>query len=221
MQRLIGVTNLIGNYEMEALLNYLGDEFADFNTIEINCAINLAMAGHLGIDERSKIHFNSFTPLFLSTILSAYRSYRLKIVANHNNEFANAEATKTIIIVTEPTPAEKFEAAKRSCINAFENFITDVPVAYMDKIYDQLNEYKIYTASREEQEKFEAKARENIDFRAKKETHFADVLKQITGGTSQGFNSLISEAKKLAVKALFTKYANNKEAFYDLFKINL
>ena len=216
-QRVIGVNNLIGDAEMDILVNYLGDEFPDFNVIEITCALMMASAGHLNIAERDLQHYQSISPKFLNTILSSYRQYRLKIMARHDNEFADSEAVNNAKPAAAPTAAQLFETNKRLCLNNFDAFLVDGPLMYLDKVYDFLRDQKIYVANNAERHKFEEKAKDNLKLRAKKEAAVADILKSFNHGDGRGINAVITEAKKLAVMAFFTKHQANPNGFLQLF----
>lgn len=214
LQRSVGINQLLGDPEMERLITFLQDEFEDMNILELDCAINLANGGHLFVEKDGQ-HYQNFTALWLKTILTPFRVYRLKLITKHNNEVAEMEL-KELAVPAEPISAEQLlEIDKKYIIGCYENFTNGIPLAFHYRIYDVLSRNNLIIVTRDEQQNFEAKARDNIRRRASKDERAKTLLSAIELMTDIGTDGLIREAKKLAVEAFFTKWmtAEVKESY--------
>lgn len=206
IQRSIGVSQLIGEYEMERLMNFLMDEFDDFNLLEIDCAINLANAGHISVKENGN-PYGSFTPLYLAGILQPYRQHRLAIVAKHNNETNDMFLAENRAPAKEPTPEEIVQADKAMINTCYQSFLTGSPTFFLDKVYDKA--YGIYSDLPYFNE-FTEKAIEVLRLKSKKDKRVKEIIQAFDQRLDFGVKSVTLEAKKLAILSYFTQLQNKE-----------
>jgi hypothetical protein len=73
----IGVKEELSQEELFMNVNFIRENFNELNLVDINEAINLSLKGVLNVDVE---HYQSFTPLYISKILNAYKDYRNNII---------------------------------------------------------------------------------------------------------------------------------------------
>jgi hypothetical protein len=73
----LGIKDEMTEVELELNTRYLKEEFPDFTLEKIRLAIKYSLKGELKCDIKP---YGAFSPLYISTILNAYRRYDQKIV---------------------------------------------------------------------------------------------------------------------------------------------
>ena len=73
----IGIKEELSQEELFMNVNFIRENFSEFNLIDINQAINLSIKGALNVDVE---HYQSFTPLYISKILLAYKKYKGEVI---------------------------------------------------------------------------------------------------------------------------------------------
>jgi hypothetical protein len=109
----IGIKEELSQEELFMNLNFIRENFSELNIVDINQAIDLSIKGDLQVDVE---HYQSFTPLYISKILKAYKEYRGKVIYAIRDKIEKVE-NKPI----ELTIDEKIEITKKSLISVFSN----------------------------------------------------------------------------------------------------
>jgi len=73
----IGVKEELSQEELFMNVNFIRENFSELNLVDINQAINLSIKGALNVDVE---HYQSFTPLYISKILNAYKKYKGEVI---------------------------------------------------------------------------------------------------------------------------------------------
>ena len=73
----IGVKEELTQEELFMNINFIKDNFSELNLMDIDQAINLSIKGDLDVDVE---HYQSFTPLYISRILKAYKIYKGEVM---------------------------------------------------------------------------------------------------------------------------------------------
>lgn len=106
---LCGVKPLPDNKEMELFVIYISRHFNRFSLMEIDNAFNLATAGKLNINAE---HYQSFSVIYISKILNAYKDYKGGYVLEYQ-KLLEEQSVKPL------TDEDRFE---KMIENVLENF---------------------------------------------------------------------------------------------------
>lgn len=123
---LVWIFNLIGLKEFPdktqklVLLNYIKNHFANFTLDEIKIAYEIGIKGGLNIDMK---HFQIFSPMYLETVMQAYRKKRFDIIENNKQD---PEIDKK-----EEEKKDK-EAIIRSLKKAYQEYIETGKISYLE-----------------------------------------------------------------------------------------
>ena len=102
----IGIKEELSQEELFMNVTFIRENFSELNLVDIDQAINLSLRGDLNVDVE---HYQSFTPLYISKILNAYKEYRGKIICSIRERIEKLEN-----VPKEPTLEERIELAKTS-----------------------------------------------------------------------------------------------------------
>ena len=102
----IGIKEELSQEELFMNITFIRENFNELNLVDIDQAINLSLKGDLDIDVE---HYQSFTPLYISKILKAYKEYRGKVIFDIRQKINKIEN-----VAKEPTIEERLEIAKTS-----------------------------------------------------------------------------------------------------------
>jgi len=100
----IGIKEDLSKEEILMNVNFIRENFNELNLIDINEAINLSLTDALDVDVR---HFQSFTPLYISSILVAYKKYRSKVIIDIRQSLSKLENKPP-----PPTDQERIDSCK-------------------------------------------------------------------------------------------------------------
>lgn len=90
--------------ELVLLAQFITSNYPNINIDEINLAINLSLTDKLDVDVRT---FNTFSPMYVSRILNAYREYKLKAFKEISERKQKEE--QKVIMEKNVTPKEKMD----------------------------------------------------------------------------------------------------------------
>lgn len=111
---LTGVKPLPTDDEIRMLVEYIAEHFYRYSLMEVDNAFNLATAGKLDIEAD---HYQSFSVIYISKILNAYKRYNGKYIIDYRNQIADLEKKSL-----EPTEEEKFTMMVENILEGFDNF---------------------------------------------------------------------------------------------------
>lgn len=223
LQRFVGTSRLLGDDEMEDLIEYLSDEFPDFASDEIVNAVKLAVAGKLAVtDGRGREigaeHFNEFGALYLQRILRPYQNFRGSIIRKYYDieEQMRREAERAKI--KPPTEEQQWALRTSHAISCFDSYKNGGPMAGLHLVHETLLQAGLFPNEHEERfEKFKALAKQNVEIEARKGNTKAKSLLQImqTSDILTNTASLEHEAKVLMVKAYFAELKQTDKELRD------
>jgi len=126
---MLGIKEEATGDEMAYNCRFIKEEYQDFTIEKIKLAIKYSIRGLLNVDVKP---YGSFSPLYISTILNAYRQYDSKVVADvlkekHKSETISENATK------EYSDEQKYlnrleylEYYKKECVNGYMTDFKDI-----------------------------------------------------------------------------------------------
>lgn len=104
----IGIKEELTEEEIYTNVNFIKENFSQLSLVDIEQAMNLSINGELDINVE---HYQSFTPMYISKILNAYKQYRGKIVIGINKKLSTLELKEQTNNVS---IAEKLEITKEN-----------------------------------------------------------------------------------------------------------
>lgn len=108
----LGIKDELTKEEILMNVNFVRENFNELNLTDITEAINLSLKGSLEVDVRA---FQSFTPVYISTILIAYKKYRSKVIID-----VRAVLSKLENKPKPPTDQERIELCRANMINMYQ-----------------------------------------------------------------------------------------------------
>lgn len=132
----IGIKDELTQDEILMNINFIRENFNDLNIEDINQAINLSLNGKLEVDVE---HYNSFTPMYISRILLAYRKYRGEVIVSIRNQISKIENEKPKIYSEE----DKLRLAKDNLNLLFNSKDDDKFYDYGSVCYDFIKKNKL------------------------------------------------------------------------------
>lgn len=207
IQKQVGIKQLLDHDDNDTIMMFLRREFPDFNIFELQSAFLLADGGHLNIVEihggqqikSDTKHYGEFTCAYLKKILTPYRQYRAKVINRHLDE----EMAMVLKMMDSEQPAEtpeqKLLKDKQFLISAYNNYTTGLPIYGLNRLYDMLNQRGIVNFTTDLKQKFKTQAVQKLTTESKKDPRIKSIVQAFNKGLQIGKNSVIQEAKKLAV----------------------
>lgn len=218
------MSRLLGDEEMDDLIEYLTDEFSDLSTEEIENAVKLAVAGKITIingqgREIGAEHFNEFGALYLQRILKPYQNYRGSIVRKYYEGQDALEAEEKEKNKPPRTAEEDRQAMIKLALSNFESFKAKEPILVgLHLVFDCLQAEGLcqYDETRMKQFKEAAIANANRGKRT-------DLSAAKSAGAIMQNNDLVSKSlqmdiKVLAVKAYFSELKELNAELSDYLK---
>lgn len=222
VQRAIGVGQLIGDLEMEWLIESFTRELTDFSIEEILYAIELLSYDHLEVEKR---HFQAFTALYLNPVFAAYRKLRFSVL---NKYYKAEDKIRELEIKTStpgPTPEQVFLSKKNLTLSAFENFKSSITIMGLPQIFDFLWDLRLIPFDKNQMLNFEVLAALELKLLAKQGgidrinyDSYCFYLKHEKGGLTNkknntqyetcrvGYNAIVNKTKECAVKKVFVDF---------------
>lgn len=87
MSMFVGITPAPDETLRLMIINFINKSYKDMSKEEMDDAINMAISGKLGIEEKNLVHYNQLSSTWLGRIFNAYKAYRTK----HMIEFSRNE----------------------------------------------------------------------------------------------------------------------------------
>lgn len=223
LQRTQGINQLIGDHEMEELIEFFLEQLKDFTLTEIKHAFRLKAAQLIDVQKRDQ--WQVFTAGALMPTLIEYRKLRAEVLRKYFDAEdkileAEKEANKPKL-----TKEQIFIINKQLCEAAFDNYKNKIPVLGLHKVFDILWELNLIPYTVEKMNSFELMAVKDIKSRANqdkegKEIYHAYLFSLNCDINIQnpkerikdpkafdkklfGYNSLIHRTKELATQQVF------------------
>lgn len=160
----MGINQLIGDSEMEMLIEFMVENCPDLSIEEIGYSIKLAVAGHIEV----KIdHWQAFTAQYIYPILVKYRLLRAKISTKYYDELDKLTAKEIQEAKPELSKEEVFLNNKKLCQVAFDNYKLKISVIGMHKVFDILWDLDLIPYKTERMNHFEVIAASELKSLAK------------------------------------------------------
>lgn len=238
LQRFVGINQLIGDPEMEMLLEFLAEELKDFSITEIEYAIKLAVAGHI---EAKIDHWQAFTAQYLYPIFNKYRLLRSAVLNKYYT--AEDELVSKSIKIQKPqlTKEEDFLQKKRMCESAFDNYKLTIPVIGMPKVFDVLWDLNLIPYTAERMRSFEKIAASELKVAAKHggvdkaiyDAYLFSIKSKIDLSVSchaknkkeyelklTGHNAIVNKTKEVATRNVFAYLVESNTEISTYFETN-
>lgn len=224
LQRFVGTSRLLGDDEMEDLIEYLQDEFPDMATDEIDNAVKLAVAEKIVVtDARGRVmgaeHFNEFGALYLHRILKPYQNYRGSIIRKYYEGEEALRAAEKKKSTPAPTAEQLRVNAISHALSCFDSFSKEQPMAGLHLVFDTLQGEGLMKYDEARMQQFRDKAKENLEKEAKRGNTRAKSLLDVLKGSDIVSNSLDWDIKALAVKAYFSELIQMEAKLSDYLKL--
>ena len=165
-----GVKPIPSDEEIRLFVEYVAEHFYRLSLLEIDNAFNLATAGVLNIDAS---HYQSFSVIYISKIINAYKDYKGKFILEYQAELEKKEKK-------EPTESERLHMMVDAILDSFDSYKENPTYNEFGYVaYDFLNNLGLINFTKEVKMKILEKAREKTIERLtiRKKEH--------TGGTSE------------------------------------
>jgi|TARA_B100001094_G_scaffold250781_2_gene248415 hypothetical protein len=199
---LTGVKPLPTDDEIRMLVEYIAEHFYRFSLMEIDNAFSLATAGKLDIEAD---HYQSFSVIYISKIINAYKRYNGKYIIDYRNEIAALERK-----AAEPNEEEKIKMLIENILEGFDNFKEEPKYNHFGYIaYDFLSKLGVIDIDKETKAIILEQARKMAveDIREKKlkekqkhlKTEFANQIEDILNDASGKQDKVIRICKNLGL----------------------
>ena len=199
---LTGVKPLPTDDEIRMLVEYIAEHFYRFSLMEIDNAFSLATAGKLDIEAD---HYQSFSVIYISKIINAYKRYNGKYIIDYRNEIAALERK-----AAEPNEEEKIKMLVENILEGFDNFKEEPKYNHFGYIaYDFLSKLGVIDIDKETKAIILEQARKMAveDIREKKlkekqkhlKTEFANQIEDILNDASGKQDKVIRICKNLGL----------------------
>jgi hypothetical protein len=199
---LTGVKPLPTDDEIRMLVEYIAEHFYRFSLMEIDNAFSLATAGKLDIEAD---HYQSFSVIYISKIINAYKRYNGKYIIDYRNEIAALERK-----AAEPNEEEKIKMLIENILEGFDNFKEEPKYNHFGYIaYDFLSKLGVIDIDNESKASILEQARKMAveDIREKKlkekqkhlKTEFANQIEDILNDASGKQDKVIRICKNLGL----------------------
>jgi hypothetical protein len=199
---LTGVKPLPTDDEIRMLVEYIAEHFYRFSLMEIDNAFSLATAGKLDIEAD---HYQSFSVIYISKIINAYKRYNGKYIIDYRNEIAALERK-----AAEPNEEEKIKMLVENILEGFDNFKEEPKYNHFGYIaYDFLSKLGVIDIDKETKAIILEQARKMAveDIREKKlnekqkhlKNEFANQIEDILNDASGKQDKVIRICKNLGL----------------------
>jgi len=137
----IGIKEELSQEELFMNVNFIRENFSELNLVDINQAINLSLNGSLNTDVE---HYQSFTPLYISKILLAYKKYKGEVIFDIRDSINKIEEKPKQLSITDRIALTRASLSvlyeKRNDKNFYD---------YGNVTYDFIKKNKLYTITKE------------------------------------------------------------------------
>jgi len=199
---LTGVKPLPVDDEIRMLVEYIAEHFYRFSLMEIDNAFSLATAGKLDIEAD---HYQSFSVIYISKIINAYKRFNGKYIIDYRNEIAALERK-----AAEPNEEEKIKMLVENILEGFDNFKEEPKYNHFGYIaYDFLSKLGVIDIDKETKAIILEQARKMAveDIREKKlnekqkhlKNEFANQIEDILNDASGKQDKVIRICKNLGL----------------------
>jgi hypothetical protein len=205
------------------LLNHIVNSYANLTINEIKKAFEMGIKGEIEVDMN---HYQTFSPMYFSSVVNAYIEYRKKIVAQINRERVEQQAVRN-----EPTEQEKQENNNRFLFNFIytpyleycKRGVLDFGIVPISHIFLTLEDLKIINVTNKEKKELHAdvtlrigailKKRVAENPATKNEIEFKNKVAKVLNGEFQKYRDaeIIEECRRLTILKTFEDYRVQKK----------
>ena len=184
---LCGVKPLPNDEEMFLFVEYVAHHFYRLSLIEVDNAFSMATAGKLDIDAD---HYQSFSVIYISKILSSYNDYKGKYILEYKKKLELSEKKETTreerFVMMLDTILESFEKYKeKPTFNEFGyisyDFLSKLDIIHLDNETKaeirEISRKEIVEELREKKRQHQAGTKEFIEV----QNQITDILEDMTG----------------------------------------
>lgn len=137
-----GVREELTQDEIHMNLTFVRENFSELNLVDIKEAIDLSLKGKLQVDVE---HYQSFTPIYISRILTAYKKYRGSVIVKIRKELETIENNKP----KQFSDNEKLKLAKDNLQVLYESKDSDSFYDYGSVAYNFIKKNKLVRFTKE------------------------------------------------------------------------
>ena len=196
-----GVKPIPSDEEIRLFVEYVAEHFYRLSLLEIDNSFNLATAGVLSVDAS---HYQSFSVIYISKIINAYKEYKGKFILEYQAELEKSEKR-------EPTESERLHMMVDAILDSFDSYAEKPTYNEFGYVaYDFLNNLGLIKFTKEVKKEILEKAREKVLERLtlKRKEHaggtseylqVATLIKDIQHDKSGGQNEVINECKNIGL----------------------
>jgi hypothetical protein len=211
--KFLGIKEVPDQEDMKMNLFFMKKNFGELTLDEIVNAFNLAVARKLNVDPN---HYQNFSPLYISGILTAYKEYKSTHWGKYTQE-RDAHEAKLIAQTTKPSDEELESMRLNSLLSIWEDFKSgeDEEVGWQVHIYyDILTDAKLIDLSNDEKKKILRDAKkllkEESNRDVKNEFSRKKIIEEINKHTAKSpVLKVINRCKLLATQQLFENLVAN------------
>lgn len=219
IQKDVGVKQLLGDIEVERLIEKLLNEFEDFTIQEITHAVNEAVMGRLMFDGKpvDPNHYGEFGFMYLARILKAYQFYRGTIIRKYYDGEEQLRIEDQKANAAPLTEDQKRDSARKLALSNFESFCEGRPTVALHLVYETLNQAGLMKFPEEKMKVFRETALQNTKREAVRGNTSAKSIMEVLK-RDNGTDPLDWQVKALAVKAFFSELKDMEVQLCDIFQ---
>ena len=203
----IGIKEELSQEELFMNVNFIRENFSELNLVDINQAINLSIKGSLNIDVE---HYQSFTPLYISKILLAYKKYKGEVIFDIRDSINKIEEKPKQLSITDRIALTRASLSvlyeKRNDKNFYD---------YGNVTYDFIKKNKLFKISKELVEKAMKYGKEQVA-QETRNTAISDALNNTTKNLQEVRNkkeyNIRQNARNYVVQQWFNSFKEKEFA---------
>lgn len=139
----LGIKDVMTDIDLQLCIAHIRELYPEFSTSMIRMAIKCSLKGELKVDIKP---YNSFSPMYISTILNAYKSYNDRIVSDQ----IRAQRRKEIDEANKPKEKTKEEKIQNRLeyLNHYKEFCVNKPISDFKSImWSFLSKNNLFTGT--------------------------------------------------------------------------
>jgi hypothetical protein len=211
--KFLGIKEVPDQEDMKMNLFFMKKNFGELTLDEIVNAFNLAVARKLNVDPN---HYQNFSPLYISGILTAYKEYKSTHWGKYTQERDNHES-KLLSEKNKPSDEELKNMRLNTLLSIWDDFKSgeDEEVAWQVHVYyDILTDAKLIDLSNDEKKKILSEAKRLLKEESKRDIKNEFSRKQIIDEINKHTANtpvikVINRCKLLATQKLFENLVTN------------
>ena len=215
---LCGVKPLPLDEEIRLFVEYIAEHFYRLSLLEVDNAFNLATSGILKVNAE---HYQSFSVIYISKIINAYKDYKGKFILEYQ------ELQEKLDNKEEPTEDERNELMLNAILDGFDRYKTEKYYNDFGYIaYDWLDKLHIIQLDKETKNQILKQARvkceNDIKERGLKESDIqekqkiSNLLREVINNDSGSHPELVKVCKNIGLVKFYDIILENNLSLNDL-----